>query len=117
MPLIPSVTNGLERFCDDYTESGTCEAAKEIETGDSAGTPLERADIIEAATPELVPTFVDLGYEPFPKQQEFHASRAKYRLFGGAAGPGKTKALLMEAVLTSARVPWGKTAFLRPPFS
>ena len=42
---------------------------------------------------------VELGYDPFPKQQEFHASPAKYRLFGGAAGPGKSKALLMEAIL------------------
>ena len=40
-----------------------------------------------------------LDYQPFPKQQEFHRSPAKYRLFGGAAGPGKTKALLMEAVV------------------
>src|SRR5277367_1039157 len=42
---------------------------------------------------------LNLPYEPFPKQQQFHSSPAKYRLFGGAAGPGKTKALLMEAVL------------------
>jgi hypothetical protein len=117
MPLIPSVTNGIERFCDDYTESGTCEAAKEIETGDFAGTPLERADIIEAATPLLAPTFVDLGYEPFPKQQEFHASRAKYRLFGGAAGPGKSKALLMEAILQAHEVPGANTLLLRRTFS
>ena len=38
-------------------------------------------------------------YEPFPRQKEFHDSGAKYRLFGGAAGPGKTKALLYEAIL------------------
>ncbi|HYL62519.1 MAG TPA: hypothetical protein VE077_07845 [Candidatus Methylomirabilis sp.] len=37
-------------------------------------------------------------YRPFPRQQQFHDSRAKYRLFGGAAGPGKTKALLWEAI-------------------
>lgn len=37
-------------------------------------------------------------YEPFPRQWEFHASPAKYRLFGGAAGPGKTMALLWEAI-------------------
>lgn len=42
---------------------------------------------------------LQLDYAPFPKQQAFHANPAKYRLFGGAAGPGKTKALLMEAVL------------------
>jgi len=37
-------------------------------------------------------------YQAFPRQKEFHLSRAKYRLFGGAAGPGKTKALLWEAI-------------------
>src|SRR5260370_22623538 len=37
-------------------------------------------------------------YQPFPRQEEFHRSRAKYRLFGGSAGPGKTKALLWEAI-------------------
>jgi hypothetical protein len=39
-----------------------------------------------------------IGYEPFPRQREFHDSGAKYRLFGGAAGPGKSKALLYEAI-------------------
>ncbi len=38
------------------------------------------------------------GYAAFERQQEFHNSAAKYRLFGGAAGPGKTKALLFEAI-------------------
>ena len=37
-------------------------------------------------------------YHPFPRQHQFHASKAKYRLFGGAAGPGKTKALLWETI-------------------
>jgi phage terminase large subunit len=37
------------------------------------------------------------SYEPFPQQQKFHDSTKKYRLFGGAAGPGKTRALLEEA--------------------
>ena len=32
-----------------------------------------------------------LVYEPYPRQREFHESRAKYRLFGGAAGPGRPK--------------------------
>ena len=37
------------------------------------------------------------SYNPFPQQQKFRDSRKKYRLFGGAAGPGKTRALLEEA--------------------
>ena len=37
-------------------------------------------------------------YKAFPRQEQFRKSTAKYRLFGGAAGPGKTKALLWEAI-------------------
>jgi phage terminase large subunit len=59
---------------------------------------------------------VELGYEPFPKQNEFHQSGAKYRLFGGAAGPGKTKALLMEAVLQAWNRPGANTLLLRRTF-
>jgi|HubBroStandDraft_6_1064221.scaffolds.fasta_scaffold69071_2 phage terminase large subunit len=57
-----------------------------------------------------------LDYEPFPKQRQFHASPAKYRLFGGAAGPGKTKALLMEAVLQALAHPNVNTLLLRRTF-
>lgn len=59
---------------------------------------------------------VELGYEPFPKQREFHQSAAKYRLFGGAAGPGKSKALLMEAVLQANEHPGANTLLLRRTF-
>jgi terminase large subunit-like protein len=59
---------------------------------------------------------VNLGYEPFPKQREFHGSAAKYRLFGGAAGPGKTKALLMEAILQATDHPGANTLLLRRTF-
>lgn len=41
---------------------------------------------------------IELPYHPFDKQKKFHASGAKYRLFGGAAGPGKSTALLWEAI-------------------
>jgi hypothetical protein len=44
------------------------------------------------------PVFFSDSYDPFPRQREFHESNAKYRLFGGAAGPGKTMALLAEAI-------------------
>jgi hypothetical protein len=59
---------------------------------------------------------IELGYHPFPKQQEFHASPAKYRLFGGAAGPGKSKALLMEAILQANDTPGSNTLLLRRTF-
>ena len=57
-----------------------------------------------------------LGYKPFPKQRQFHVSPAKYRLFGGAAGPGKSKALLMEAVVQALDHPNVNTLLLRRTF-
>jgi phage terminase large subunit len=52
-------------------------------------------------------------YRAFPRQREFHESRAKYRLFGGAAGPGKTKALLWEAIRQANETPGSDTLLLR----
>jgi phage terminase large subunit len=59
---------------------------------------------------------VELGYKPFPKQNQFHGSPAKYRLFGGAAGPGKSKALLFEAVLQAHEHPGSNVLVLRRTF-
>ncbi len=59
---------------------------------------------------------ITLPYTPFPKQRAFHASRAKYRLFGGAAGPGKSKALLMEAILQANELGGANTLLLRRTF-
>jgi phage terminase large subunit len=59
---------------------------------------------------------IALAYKPFPKQQTFHASRAKYRLFGGAAGPGKSEALLMEAILQANELGGANTLLLRRTF-
>ena len=55
-------------------------------------------------------------YTPFPRQREFHTCGAKYRLFGGAAGPGKTKALLWEAIRQANRFPRVDTLLLRRTF-
>jgi hypothetical protein len=57
-----------------------------------------------------------LGYKAFPKQEEFHHCGAKYRLFGGAAGPGKSKALLMEAIAQALDTPGSNTLLLRRSF-
>lgn len=38
-------------------------------------------------------------YEAYPQQLAFHASSARHRLLGGAAGPGKTFALIMDHML------------------
>jgi phage terminase large subunit len=56
--------------------------------------------------------FSDL-YRPFPRQKQFHRSAARYRLFGGAAGPGKTKALLWEAISQAYEVPGSDSLLLR----
>jgi hypothetical protein len=77
----------------------------------------ERARSAFANLRDATITPVDLGYDPFPKQQQFHASPAKYRLFGGAAGPGKSKALLMEAILQALEHPGANTLLLRRTFS
>lgn len=55
-------------------------------------------------------------YRPFPRQRAFHESPAKYRLFGGAAGPGKSKALLMEAIVQAHEVERADTLLLRKTF-
>jgi phage terminase large subunit len=55
-------------------------------------------------------------YNPFPRQAEFHKCPAKYRLFGGAAGPGKTKALLWEAIRQASHTPRVDTLLLRRTF-
>lgn len=41
-----------------------------------------------------------MSYEPAPVQQEFHACTANEILLGGAAGPGKSLALLMDPLQT-----------------
>ena len=47
---------------------------------------------------------------------EFHACPAKYRLFGGAAGPGKSRALLEEACIQANETPGADTIVLRRTF-
>lgn len=39
-------------------------------------------------------------YQPYAMQQAFHSCAAKHPLMGGAAGPGKTLALIMEHMVT-----------------
>jgi phage terminase large subunit len=57
--------------------------------------------------------FLSDDYRPFDRQKQFHLSPAKYRLFGGAAGPGKTKALLWEAIFQASAYAGADTLLLR----
>ncbi len=66
--------------------------------------------------PKSKPVVVSDCYRAFPRQEQFHNSEAKYRLFGGAAGPGKTKALLWEAIGQANEVAGCDTLLLRRTF-
>ena len=46
---------------------------------------------------------MDYHYEAFPHQQAFHESPARHRLLGGAAGPGKTLALIVDHMMACAQ--------------
>ena len=94
------VTSGMERWIADAAQADCEEGAARHSHG---------ADSANGVT-------LALGYEPFPKQRLFHGSGAKYRLFGGAAGPGKSKALLMEAILQAHEHPGANTLLLRRTF-
>lgn len=54
---------------------------------------------------------VTINYKPTPKQAMFHASPANEILYGGAAGGGKTHAIVMDALLRCAKWP-GTTAVI-----
>ena len=54
---------------------------------------------------------IRLDYRPTEKQRLFHRSAADEVLFGGAAGGGKSKAVVMEALLRCLEHP-GTQAYL-----
>ena len=103
------ITSGVKRQILDRAQAAANERAG-VKPGAASARECE-TDAQQASPPSVV-----LNYEPFPKQRQFHSSPAKYRLFGGAAGPGKTKALLMEAVLQALDHPNVNTLLLRRTF-
>lgn len=54
-----------------------------------------------------------ISYEPSEKQNLFHGSNADEMLYGGAAGGGKSKAIVMEAFLRCLERPGGKAYLFR----
>ncbi len=52
------------------------------------------------ATSGLERFATDFGYQAYRHQKAFHESPARHRLLGGAAGPGKTFALIMDHMLS-----------------
>jgi phage terminase large subunit len=75
-----------------------------------------RKKVAESAETDTRWVHVSKYYTPFPRQAEFHLCPAKYRLFGGAAGPGKTKGLLFEACRQANAYPGIDTLLLRRTF-
>ena len=120
-----TVTSGVDRWLDDQSRADSASAAANADADDSnvaadpetADAPIASNDALDADPNAAAdPTKRFLTYAPFAKQCDFHKSPAKYRLFGGAAGPGKSMALLMEAVVQANDNRGSNTLLLRRTF-
>lgn len=59
---------------------------------------------------------IEIDYKPTAKQREFHSCPADIVLYGGAAGGGKTAALLMEAFTVCLEYPGTEVMLMRRTF-
>lgn len=60
-----------------------------------------------------IDVFAKLGYQPHPQQREFHDATEDDVLYGGAAGGGKSVAIVMEGLRACARYPGLRTLLVR----
>ncbi|MCW2900945.1 MAG: hypothetical protein JWO67_3210 [Streptosporangiaceae bacterium] len=60
--------------------------------------------------------FTTLGYTPTERQQEFHEATEFDVLYGGAAGGGKSKALIMEGIRAAMKYPGIRIGAFRRTF-
>jgi phage terminase large subunit len=125
-----TVTPGFDRWRDDRSRAQSVSAANDdtADARDDASADADPSRNVDASTDPDAPDAADdangvdpaakrfLAYAPFAKQCDFHKSPAKYRLFGGAAGPGKSMALLMEAVVQANDNMGSNTLLLRRTF-
>ena len=76
--------------------------------------------LISGVSPGVQDVFTPLGYTPHAKQQKFHEmsrERVGAILFGGAAGGGKSCALLMEAIHCAVNFPNMRIACIRRTYN
>ena len=115
-----TVTSGVDRWLADQSPDDSASAAANAvdaacdDVAVDAAAPNDALDADPNAAADPAKRF--LTYAPFAKQCDFHKSPAKYRLFGGAAGPGKSMALLMEAVVQANDNRGSNTLLLRRTF-
>lgn len=70
----------------------------------------------EAIRQSQMDVFGVLGYEPSERQREFHEATEMDVLYGGAAGGGKSVALVMEAFKAAIRYPGIRVLLMRRTF-